>query len=118
MKRTKTRYYNLESLLKDFMDMCNQLAEEFKDSSDCKFSYTIYPSLNCKEYDLTIYLNFPKNIDKSVKIKLIVNTGTSIKSSVTIASASLEDPPIKESFDTSIEGFKNNIYRTVIRFAL
>ena len=30
-KHTKTCYYNLESLLKDFMDVCNQLKEELID---------------------------------------------------------------------------------------
>lgn len=119
MKHTKTCYYNLESLLKDFMDICDQLKEEFEDNSDCKCSYTIYPSLNYMGgYKLSIYLNFPKDVDKSVRLDIEVSTSIPIKTAIVILSASLKDPPIKEAFDISMEGFKNNIYKTVMRFAL
>lgn len=118
-KHTKTCYYNLESLLKDFMDVCDQLKEEFEDSSDCNFNYTIHPSLNYMGgYKLSIYLNFPRDVDKSVRLDIEVGTNIKLKKTLVILSASLEGPPIKEAFDISKEEFKNNIYRTVMRFAL
>lgn len=118
-KQTKTRYYNLDSLLNDFMDVCKQLKKEFEDSSDCNFNYTIHPSLNYRGgYNLSIYLNFPRDVDKSVRLDIEVGTNITLKKTLVILSASLEDPPIKEAFDISKEEFKNNIYRTVMRFAL